>query len=80
MNDALTIHEVRRTLDNDYLKLEEMYAHILSNSNMLDTFDIKELKQVVESLRKVCTTKWTTEYMQLSIKGFIRKGIKYETY
>lgn len=63
MDKLLTIHEVRKALDSDYLKLEEVYSHTISNSNMLDTYDIKELKIILESLRIVCTSKWTNEVM-----------------
>ena len=61
--DYMTIHEVRKTLDSNYLKIEEIYAHIISNSNLIDMYDVRELKNLRDSLRKVCTSRWTTNIL-----------------
>ena len=57
MNDILTIHDVRRNIDNIYDYLELANCHILDNS--LDMYDIENMRKAYELCRILKVSRWT---------------------
>lgn len=61
--EIMTIHDVRSRIDWCHERITEINAHILSNSNMLDSEDISSMRVIWQYLGELRTSKWTNQLL-----------------
>lgn len=61
--EIMTIHEVRNRIDWCHERVTEINAHVISNSNMLDSHDIESMRQIWQYLSDLRSAKWTNNVM-----------------
>ena len=61
MEKILTIHEVRRSIDEVYEYLEMVNCHLIDNS--IDGYDYDNLRKAWEMLRRLKASKWTNQLL-----------------
>lgn len=61
--DILTIHDVRNRIDWCHDRITEINAHIMNNSNMLDSEDLSSLRIIWQYLGELRASNWTNDIM-----------------